>query len=355
MDTLRALGFPEDAIERAVARGDPAGAVFEAVLLADAESRTVTAVELERRGGPPVVQQESFAQAWGLPATAPDEPAYTETEAAVLQELHRLEEIWPPELALQLARVYGRVLARIAQTEVDLFRGYVEPKLRARGEDAAAGLLAVHTAFQELLPLADPLLLGIHRRWLEYELAQAAVAEVEAEAGARLPGAVEVAVLFVDLKDFTSYSDLHGDDAAVAAIDRLAAVVTRERGAFRFQKGIGDGAMLCYAHAADAVGAARRIITSMKDDAPPGVHASVHHGSAIMREGDYFGTAVNVAARLLDAAKEHELVGTTAAVDACGDRFDWEEAGAVRIRGLAQPVSTFRLRFDGTPDQQEEP
>jgi hypothetical protein len=56
------------------------------------------------------------------------------------------------------------------------------------------------------------------------------LAAVQGVGGDRLPGAVEVTVLFCDLKDFTAYADLAGDAAAVDAIDQLTGIVMRERG-----------------------------------------------------------------------------------------------------------------------------
>jgi adenylate cyclase len=320
-------------------------AIFNTVLLPYAAERTLTAQAIEERGGPSVSELDALMDAFGLPLPDPDQPAFTPEEADVFVELERLRDVWPPEVALQVARVYGRLLARIAQTEVDTFRVYVEPRLRASGEDPGAGVRAVEKAFGELLPLADPLLLGIHRRWLEYELTQAAVTEVEAATPGELPGAVEIAVLFVDLKDFTSYADAHGDRAAVAAIDRLAATVVHERGPFRFQKFLGDGVMLCYSEVPDAVSAARRIITAMQPDAPPAIHASVHTGSAILREGDYFGGAVNIAARMLATAAGNELIASRPVVECCGDDFDWQPAGTIRIRGVTEPVEISKLSF----------
>src|SRR5687768_18007771 len=47
------------------------------------------------------------------------------------------------------------------------------------------------------------------------------ICAAEARAGTRtLPGAVDVAILFCDLKDFTAYADTQGDEAAVAAIEQ---------------------------------------------------------------------------------------------------------------------------------------
>ena len=343
--TLRALGIPEEAIERAVERGDPEGAIFDAVLMPGRAERTVSAADIERAGGLEVERTMELIEAYGLPVLPPDEPGFTPEEARVFIELKQLEEIWTPDLFIQTARVYGRLLARIAQTSLQLFRTYVEPRLRAEGEDPLATLQSVQTAFARLLPLSDPLLLGIHRRWMEHELAQAAVTAAEAGAGEHvLPGRVEVALLFCDLKDFTAVADREGDHAAVAAIDRFAAVVVRERGeAFRFMKALGDGFMLAYGEADEAVSAAARVIEAMHDPELPGVHASIHYGQAIAREGDYFGGVVNLAARLLAAGRADELIVTRAVVDRCGEEFDFEPAGSRKVRGVAMPVELYRL------------
>lgn len=142
----------------------------------------------------------------------------------------------------------------------------------------------------------------------------------ETGSGERLPGSVDVALLFCDLKDFTPYVDTEGDEAAVAAIDRFTDTVARERGeSFRFMKSLGDGVMLSYGDAPEAVAAGARVIAGMRAEGMPRVHASVHNGVAITREGDYFGGAVNLAARLLVVAGPDELLATRPAVEATGD------------------------------------
>jgi class 3 adenylate cyclase len=182
----------------------------------------------------------------------------------------------------------------------------------------------------------------VHRRWLEHELAQEAVTSAEHDGG--LEGAVDVSFLFCDLKDFTAFADSNGDTTAVAAIDHFAHSVTRERGSeFRFMKALGDGFMLAYSDPCTAVRAGIRIMRAMQVPHMPRVHASVHRGEAIVREGDYFGGAVNLAARLLNAADRDELVATPAVVEACGDEFPWEPIGPRHVRGVAEMIEVYRL------------
>jgi adenylate cyclase len=92
------------------------------------------------------------------------------------------------------------------------------------------------------------------------------------------------------------------------------------------------------------VAAGGRIVDAMRGIDTPGVHASVHSGVALVREGDYFGSAVNLAARLLLAAERDELVATRPVVEATGSTFSWDSAGTREIKGMAEPVDLFRLR-----------
>ena len=51
------------------------------------------------------------------------------------------------------------------------------------------------------------MLLGVHRRRIEHEVAQAVVREAETRTPEGvLPGAIEVTFLFCDLKDFSAYA-----------------------------------------------------------------------------------------------------------------------------------------------------
>jgi adenylate cyclase len=324
-------------------------AVFDSVLLQGIAERTVSARDIEAEGGMSAQEIGRMIESFGLPVPDPDQPAFTREEADVFVRLKRLEDVWPPDVAVQVGRVYGRLLSRIAQTELQLFRVYVLPRLRAEDRDRDETLQAVRDAFEELLPLADRMITGVHRRWLEHELAQEAV--MSAEDVGELPGAVDVTFLFCDLKDFTAFADSHGDTAAVAAIDHFADSVIRERGReFRFTKALGDGFMLAYGEPRAAVRAGERIVKAMQIPRMPRVHASAHRGVAIVREGDYFGSSVNLAARLLNAADRDELIATAPVVDATDDEFRWEPIGPHRIRGVAELVEVYRLysgRHDG--------
>jgi adenylate cyclase len=323
-----------------------AAAIFDAVLDPARGERTVSPAQIEANGGLTVDETRLVVLNFGLRAPDPHEAYFTAAEADVLVHFGLLREIWPPEIYLQIVRVYGQALAHIARTEVNLFRLYVEPNLRSASGGPVRAREVVQQVFGELLPLADPMLLGVHRRRVEHEVTQAVVreAEIRTPEGV-LPGAIEVTFLFCDLKDFSGYAQAHGDAAAVDLIERLAVVVTDELGQHgHVVKGLGDGFMLCYPEPGEAVAACLRIIEQMRGGGAPGVHAGVHHGVVLYREGDYFGGAVNLAARLLGLAERDELFASEAVAGATADRFDWESRGNQDIHGFGQPICVYRLR-----------
>ncbi|MFL5822132.1 MAG: hypothetical protein ACJ764_01675 [Solirubrobacteraceae bacterium] len=344
-EVLRALGVPEEGIERAKSHGDPLGAFFESMPLRGAADRTVSAAEIEADGGMPVEQSQELMRAFGLPAPEPEEAAFTPEEALAFTELWRHQDIWPFELGVQIARLYGRLLARIAQASVAQWLAVAEPRLRAAEPDVPRRTIAAADSFDRLLPVADALLAGVHRRWVEREAAQLAVRAAESGPGAALLSRVaEVSILFCDLKDFTAFADRRGDGAAVGIIDRFASTVFDERGEEAgLTKLLGDGFMVVYPEPAPAVAAARRIIQAMRSPDQPGIHASLHHGPALPREGDYFGQAVNLAARLLTLAERDELLVSSPVVERCPE-FDWEHCGSELMRGFSDEVQVYRLR-----------
>ena len=342
---LLELGVSVEAMRRALERGRLEDAIFDAVLDPERARRTVSPEEIERRGGLPVERMRLLMQTAGLSPPGAGEPAFTEEEASMFLEVERLREIWPPELALQMSRVAGRALARIAQTQVQLFRLHVEPKLRAESGGPVAALPDVHSAFEQLFPLATPYLVALHRRLFERELTEIAVREAEARAGGHtLPGSAEVAILFCDLKDFTAFANREGEEAAVEVIEELARIVTEEcRSDGRVVKGLGDGYMLAFSDVRPAVGCAWRIIERRRGERGPGVHASLHHGVAMAHDGDYFGTVVNVAARILAASRRDELLATSTVAEATNSEFEWQDAGANYVRGMRETVDLYRL------------
>ena len=72
---------------------------------------------------------------FGCRRRLPEEPAFTPGEAQALTVLWNQREVFPFAVAVQIARLYGRLLARIAQSEIQQWFAVVEPRLRELAPD----------------------------------------------------------------------------------------------------------------------------------------------------------------------------------------------------------------------------
>ena len=81
---LLGLGVSGDAMERAHARGNLEDAIFDMVLDPERATRTVSAREIEDRGGWPVQATQAMVSAFGFPGPEPDEPFFSTAEAEAL-------------------------------------------------------------------------------------------------------------------------------------------------------------------------------------------------------------------------------------------------------------------------------
>jgi class 3 adenylate cyclase len=311
--------------------------VFEPIIERERARRTVSPRAIEEAGGLSADDVIASIKGFGLSIESADEPWFTEEEARVFIALADLGALWPRDTYLQVSRVYGQALATIARAEVQSAVRNLEDLA------AEASLRDLRDGMEALLPLADPILAGVHRRWIEHELAQTSVFAVEEKGGAAR-GAVRVALLFVDIKNFTAYVDTSGDRAGVAAIEQFDEIVSEELGETgRLVKALGDGFMLAYPGGAEAVAAGYAMMRRMSRDHGPTLHASVHEGPALYRGGDYFGQTVNLAARLLGLSGTDEMLATRAVVESSAERFDWELRATTQIRGFRDPIEIFRL------------
>jgi len=176
----------------------------------------------------------------------------------------------------------------------------------------------------------------------------------------------ERAILFADLRGSTAlYLKLGNNEAATVVTHSLAMlgqIVARSGG--RVVKTLGDGLMAVYDDAERAVESADSLqealdrITPVADGVPIKSAAiklkvAVAWGEMVEVDGDCFGDAVNVAARLLDLAGDNETLTTAQLLRELPseqhDRF--RSIDKLHLRGRKEPVPVLRMegrRFGDT-------
>lgn len=133
---------------------------------------------------------------------------------------------------------------------------------------------------------------------------------------------VEGAILFADVSGSTKLYDTAGDAVAFAAVQACVEIfmqATRSAGG-RVIKTIGDEVMAVFPDANAAALAAMEMQNTLNAQRASGgtqlgARIGFHFGAAIERDGDLFGDAVNLAARLSGVAIRGQIITSRATVD----------------------------------------
>jgi adenylate cyclase len=274
-------------------------------------------------------------------------------DAAAIRHCARVLAAGFPLVAfLQLVRVYAQSMRRIADAEVRLFHLYVhEPLIR----DAVPELEMAEEMGElaaDILPLAAPLTEYLHTRYLRFFVEQDVVGHMESDPGPDTTeialGQVTVTLCFIDLTGFTRYTEEEGDLEALDVVENfIATVESTLPPEATIVKTIGDEVMLVSPDAASLTEWAVRFLGGFPKRPRPRV--GIHCGDAVYRDGDYFGSQVNLVHRVVDRALAGEVLVTDRVADTILGRegLELEPIGQVSLKGFPVPTELFLVRAAG--------
>ncbi len=265
-----------------------------------------------------------------------------------------LEAGMPIDALLQLVRVLNDALTRVAEAETRLFHFYVHERLRAEGLTGTELDAATEQVSAPLEGLVEPAVLYFHRKaWqraMREDMVLHLAEDVAGDDGAI--GQMTVAVLFVDLANFTPMTEAMGDTAAAVVIERFSHLVREAASECdgRVLKQIGDEFMLVFPSGTQVVSCGRSIMAKAAVEQQfPDVRLGAHSGVALYREGDYLGTTVNVAARVTSQATRGQFLVT----DTVRRELDADEAvdsiGWRALKGVSDEIELFEVGSSRAP------
>ena len=252
---------------------------------------------------------------------------------------------------LQLLRVYGQAMARVADAEVRLFHLYVhEPLMRsgATGLETADEMLELT---RQLLPLSSPVMDHVHQRYLQHFIEQDVVGHMESDFDADTVdlGRMRVAIAFADLAGYTRLTEEAGELEAVDAVERFVEAV---EGSLpddaRVIKTIGDEVMI--------VGSDPAALTEWGvqfqrvQEARNLPRIAIHCGNALYRDGDYYGRDVNIASRVAARAAGGEVLVTRPVVERAKGDLEFDRIAEVRLKGFTESTEVFIAREPSGPE-----
>lgn len=159
-----------------------------------------------------------------------------------------------------------------------------------------------------------------------------------------------LAVLFIDICGSTKLFEEVGDHRALSltthCLARMEALIGQGGGLV--QETRGDGILCSFASVDLALQAAQAIREALQSD-PLSVHAGIHFGRVIPRAGNIYGDAVNVAARMVDLAKDTEIILSQNAFEHLSEpnRKEIRPLGRVTVKGKARPMGIYLSALPG--------
>jgi adenylate cyclase len=161
-----------------------------------------------------------------------------------------------------------------------------------------------------------------------------------------------VCIMFTDLVGSTQMTHERGDYGAQEIVRIHNAIVRSALAGHhgREVKHTGDGIMASFSSAANAVRAAVQIRESLaehnaRDDTlAVRVRMGLNAGEAVQEEDDFFGTTVQLSARVCDKADEGEIFVTDNVRELSkGQGLTFDNAGQYEMKGVPEPMTLYRV------------
>jgi adenylate cyclase len=338
---LRARGHTLAEIKRASDSGQLAIGPIENLLSAGSGGHTVEHAARETGLKPALI-----GRIWTTMGLGPLPPELSDEDVEILGYAAAVLGAGLPEPAfLQLMRVYGQVLAQIADAEVRLIHIYVHEPLMRAGVSSVEIAEEMEGLTREVLPLASPFMNYLHGRLLLHFVEQDMIGHMEADLDAEAleEGRLRVAIVFADLAGYARLTNEQGDEAAVSTVERFSEAVAETLPPdARVIKTLGDEVMIV---GSDAAALARWAVALQDtlDPAGPIARIGIHYGAALYRDGDYYGREVNQAARVVARAAGGEVLVTRPVVELAGGPggLRFERIGEVRLKGFSELTELF--------------
>jgi adenylate cyclase len=298
----------------------------------------LTLAETAKRARTPEEKLRRLNRAAGFAEPAPGDRTFTEGFVSLALGVEAAESVFGEEAVMQLLRVMGSSMARVADACVSAFLVNVESEL-GDDEETRLGVARANAEAAGLLPLAGPLLDALFRQHLI--AARRSLLDDIGDSGYETQRLI---VGFVDIVASTALAlrlSTRELGAALTEFENVAADTVSAEGG-RVVKLIGDEILYTARDERSGCEIAQRLSASFGDHHTiPPVRIGLAAGEVLLRDGDVYGPIVNLAARAVKAADASEIVTTPAVANTAGIRS--VALGERVLRGFDEGIELCRL------------
>jgi class 3 adenylate cyclase len=299
----------------------------------------LTLAEAVQRSGVSEEKLLQISRAAGFPEPGPGGRVLGEQFVDLAAGMAAAEAMFGEDAVLQLVRVMGSAMARLADALVSTFLVNVESSVRD-ADPVGLGIARANAEAIALMPIVNG--------GLDILLRQHILAARRSIVGDAADSGYETQTMcvgFVDLVGSTALAQQLSTRELGAVLTEFEHVAadTVTSGGGRVVKLIGDEVLYI---ASDAVAACTIALelasTFAAHPLVPTVRAGVAGGDVLLRDGDVFGPIVNLAARIVKVAAAGEVVVPKAVAAAAG--IHAKPLGQRQLKGFDEDVELCRLR-----------
>lgn len=300
-----------------------------------AEPRIYNSRQAAAAAGVPLALARRFWRALGYATLDEDAAEFTDSDVATLRLLTSYVDqgLVTERSAVQLTRLLGRTVARLAESQVDV----VAEQLEGAGVGVTEQVEFMDQLANQLMPDIQFMLGQAWRRHIA-----AAVNRLTPEADE--PRQATTGVGFADMVGFTELSRRLSETALLELVesfeDRCVDIIDEHGG--RIVKMLGDE-VLFTAAAPDALAEIALDLVAAFGAGPrdPGLRIGIAFGPIVRHLGDVFGNTVNLASRLTGLAEPNTVRASQSLADALSDNgsYRFEGRDDDEVRGLGSLTS----------------
>jgi adenylate cyclase len=294
-----------------------------------------TQAEAAERAGIPIAAWARIWRACGFPDPGPAARVCTDEDVEMIRIFEAGAELLGEDVVLQVARVIGSSMARVADATIAAFIVNVgAPSLEV--DPGGLTLARANTDAVMLLRQASGAMDVIFRRHVELLQRPLSAGDQTTQ---------QLAVGFVDLVGSTALAQqisINELGMALAEFDEIASDIVVNAGG-RVVKLIGDEVMFVTTDPAAACAIALRLADALSNhERLPPVRGGLAFGDVLSRDGDYFGPVVNLAARMAKLAQPGAVLASAELKNAAV-AHEFAPMGVCELKGFDDPVELFGL------------
>lgn len=156
----------------------------------------------------------------------------------------------------------------------------------------------------------------------------------------------DVAILMADLTGYTAMTDVHGGASAAKIVHKYMELVDQSLfGGTQVVQRIGDQVVMMADQPLDIIITAQKLIGCTQEHHFLSMHMGIHYGSILIEDGNFFGSTINIASRIMNLANRGQVLCSSAYLDKLPTDMDvkFVPFGKHKLKNVLNEIEIFEL------------